>query len=287
MSDLKPPPAAPRPISRRAILADGALLATGASQPARAGAPIRIGGTGSALAAIGLLAERYREENPEAVVQVLPSLGTTGGIRALQAGAIDLALTARLLNDAERAAGLRGRIYARTPLVFVSNPATGVTGVSSGDVVQIYAGELTDWPNGVPIRLIRRPATEADWDLLRGLSPSMAQAVGLAMERPGLVTAATDQDNAEAIEKLRGSFGLSALGQILAERRRVSVLALDGVEPSLERLAAGDWRLVRSLHLVTGEKSPPEAAAFLAFVLSTKAGEVLARYGHVPVSEAG
>ena len=93
------------------------------------------------------------------------------------------------------------------------------------------------WPDGTPIRLIRREPSDADWTLLRALSAEMADAVQVALERPGLLTPATDQENADALERLSGSFGTMSIGQMRAEARRVSPLVLDGEPPTVEALA--------------------------------------------------
>ena len=61
--------------------------------PANAAETIKIGGTGSALGDMTRLAEAYMRANPDTKVVVLPSLGSAGGIKALRAGAIDIALT--------------------------------------------------------------------------------------------------------------------------------------------------------------------------------------------------
>ncbi|MBR0665492.1 ABC transporter substrate-binding protein [Roseomonas hellenica] len=272
-------------LARRSVLA-GILLGFAALRPVRAAAPIRVGGTGSALGALHLLATAFRDIAPGIEISVLPSLGTSGGLRALQASVIDLAVTARTLTAGERAAGLQEREYARTPLVFATGSDIGRRDLSCDDVAQIYAGEMTEWPDGTPVRLIRRPPTEADWAALGGLSPAMARAIDLAMRRPGLITAASDQDNADAIETVRGSFGLLALGQMLSERRRLVPFALDGIGPDAALAELERWRLVRSLHIVTSSRTPAEARAFADFVSGPAAGAVLAGCGHVPTGEA-
>lgn len=288
-ADSLPPPSPlthnRQAVARRSVLAG---LAFGLAVPRAAGAaaPVRIGGTGSALGAMQLLGAAFRAAGGGVAVEVLPSLGTSGGLRALQSGIIALACAARPLTEGERAAGLQEREYARTPLIFATGPELGRRELSLDDVARIYAGEMTEWPDGTPVRLIRRPPTEADWGALGGLSPAMARAVDLAMRRPGLMTAASDQDNADAIESVRGSFGLLTLGQMLSERRRLTPFSLDGVGPDAALAALERWPLVRRLHLVTGAWTSAEAQAFAAFVSGPTAGAVLAAHGHVPTGEA-
>ncbi|MBR0645979.1 substrate-binding domain-containing protein [Plastoroseomonas hellenica] len=273
-------------LARRVVLG-GLLLGLGERHTARAAGLVRIGGTGSALGALRLLAAAFSAAGADAEINVLPSLGTSGGLRALQAGVIDLAVAARPLTESERAAGLRDREYARTPLVFATGPALGLHDLSSADIARIYAGEMTEWPDRTPVRLIRRPPTEADWEALRKLSPAMVHAVDLTIRRPGLVTAASDQDNADAIESVRGSFGLLTLGQMLSERRQLTPFALNGVRPEQALAALERWPLVRRLHVVTSARTPSDARAFAAFVIGPAGGAVLTGCGHVPIGDAG
>jgi len=268
-----------------------------ASVVAAAGAPgsadsaelksLRIGGTGMALAAIKTISKTFAANEPNIVVDVLPSLGTGGGLAAVAAGAIDLALSARPLNDIERVKHLSYSAYARTPLAFVAHPSAGIDRTTSSNVVEIFSGRATTWPNGELIRLVRREPSDADWLMLRGMSPDMAQAVEVALQRPGLLTVATDQENADALERLTGSFGLMSAGQMQAEARRVTPLALDGVVPNIQESQAGHYPLSRVLYVVWHDQPNSEATRFLAFLRSEQASAALASLGHIPMPGTG
>ena len=60
-------------------------------------ADLTLGGTGADLETMRVLGEAFEKANPGITIEVLPSLGSGGGIKALLAGVIDLALTARPL----------------------------------------------------------------------------------------------------------------------------------------------------------------------------------------------
>jgi phosphate transport system substrate-binding protein len=248
---------------------------------------LRIGGTGMALATMRQLGSAFTAMHPDVDVKVLPSLGTGGGLSAVAAGAIELALSARELKDAERAQGLRSLAYARTPIAFVTYPDAGVRDITMAQVAQILLGNVAKWPNGAPLRLIRREPSDADWTMLRAVSPEMAEAVKVALQRPGLLTPATDQDNADALEKVSGGFGAMSLGQVLAERRGVIALTLDGAPPTVEALAAGRYPLSRTLYAVWREPPAKDAALFLSFLSAEPAHEVLTRLGHIPLAAGG
>lgn len=263
----------------------GALFIAGsvhAQAPTPAGTEIVIGGTGAALGSMALLAAAYRVHHPEVTITLLPSLGSSGGIRALVGNSVDLALSARPLNEAETAQGAIGRPYATTPLVLVTPPNTAVTGLSLTELAAIYTGITTNWPDGSQIRVVLRPASETDTILLRQLSPAMDAAVELALARVGLLTAATDQENADTLERLPGGLGVSTLGQILSENRRLKIIAVDGVVPSAQLVADGAYPFVKTLFAVTTGTVRPAVLDFLAFIASEEGRAILWVTGHVP-----
>jgi phosphate transport system substrate-binding protein len=243
---------------------------------------LRIAGTGMALATMRHLGTAFAAATPGIAVDVLPSLGSSGGLAAAAAGVIDLALSARALTETERAKGLRDTAYARTPIAFVSHPSTSQRTISISEVAAILAGTLTVWPDGTPVRLVRREPSDADWAMLRGISPDTARAVDIALQRPGLLTVATDQQNADALERLPGSFGAMSLGQVRAEDRHLVAFALDGVEPNAATLASGRYPLSRTLRAAWREPPRPELSAFLNFLGGPPAADILTRLGHAP-----
>ncbi|MGX9963143.1 PstS family phosphate ABC transporter substrate-binding protein [Roseomonas sp. F4] len=282
---IPPSTAGRRLFGRRLSLGIGMTCVLLPQRHVKAIQPFRVGGTGSALAIMEMLADAYRLVAPAATIEILPSLGSSGGLRALGAGVVQIAVSVRPLTEAERN-GQRDLLFARTPLVFAAHTGNGIDAISRRDLIRVYAGDMTEWPSGVPVRLIRRPATEADWAALASLSPDMARAVQAAQRRPGLITAATDQDNASALESVRGSFGLISLGQALAEKRTLSLLTLDGVAPSLATMASGEWQLTRDLYVMTKTAAPPEVVAFFEFLSGAESRQLLAQYGYAATSGA-
>jgi phosphate transport system substrate-binding protein len=271
------------------IAATTLSLAIGSSHRASAAeqAILRIGGTGMALATARQISEAFMAMRSTVLVDVLPSLGTSGGLAAVAAGAIDIAVSVRTINDAEKAKGLRSLAYARTPIAFVTHASSAVRGVTLSEVAMILSGARTSWPDGTVIRLVRRDASDADWTLLRSLSAELAQAVATAQARPGLVTVATDQENADVLERLPGSFGIMSIGQMRAEARHVIALSLDGEAPEVEAVAAGRYRLSRTLHAAWRDPPGADVAGFLHFLCSEPGSAILLRLGHIALAGTG
>lgn len=242
---------------------------------------IRIGGTGTGLGTMKLMAREFSKSRPGAQLVVTPSLGSTGAIRAVLAGALEIGISARPVSAEENRQGASARPYARTPFVIATGMRNSAGGLTLAELVQIYSGKLDRWPDGSQIRLVVRPESDADTILMRSFSTEMSRAITAALARKGLRMADTDQDNADALEKLPGSLGTTTLTQIVTEQRAIKPLALDGVTPTMQTLAAGRYRYSKTLHLVTGRNPSPLAKDFVAFVRSPAGQAVLAGSGNL------
>ncbi len=241
---------------------------------------IKVGGTGGALGTMKLMAQSFTRQYPQMKVTVLPSLGSGGGIRALLSGAVDLALSSRALTPSEVKAGALGLEYARTPFVFataLNNPAVGLT---TRELVDIYSGKTSHWPDGSRIRIILRPVGDSDSAMIKDLSPEMRAAKEQSEQRAGMAFAVTDQDAVDALERVPGALGPSTLAQIIAEGRELKSLRFNGVEPTAAALANGSYPLYKSLLLVTGPHPSEQVRQFVAFVRSAQGRQILQQNGH-------
>lgn len=259
-------------LPRRSFLAlAGSALATPAIH-AQGLATLRFGGTGAALGGIYLLNPMLAEVG--VALHKVRNLGTPGGIRAVRAGAVDVSISARPTVADEEQAGLRSTLYARSAQVFATHMATPAESLSVHEAVEKVAGRMTQWPGGSRVRMSRRPDQDSDTALLSSLSPAMAAAVVLMQRRPGLVTAATDHEQAEALEVAPGTLGTLALSMIMSERRPLKVLPLR--DP-----AADNWPLLKRFYLVTRVDSSPAVLRFVAMLRSEPAARILASHGHI------
>lgn len=265
--------------------ASAVLLISLGTAPAQAVA-VKIGGTGAALGGIRLLAEAFHRQQAEVTVEVVEGLGSTGGIRALIAGAVDIGLAGRSLRDGEREAGAMPRPYARTPFVIVTHPEVPVEEISMQDAVGIYAGRVTAWPDGTPLRLIMRPEGDSDTAMLMSISEELAESVTQAQKRQGLTVATTDQKALDHVERLPGAVGTSTLALVSTEHRKVKVMALAGMVPSVESLRDGRWPYYKDLAVVTLDQPSEPARAFLDFMWSPEGRAVLEASGHLWIGGA-
>ncbi len=264
------------------VLLAAALIGTA---PARGGEVLRIGGTGGALGALRLVAEAYTGAHPGTAVEILPSLGSTGAIRAVASGVVDVGIASRELRRDEKDLGLEIVPYARTPLVFVVNPSCGLDSITRSQLVGFYGGENILCPScGIRLRIVLRPAGDSDTLVLRTLSPAMSDALDRAFSRPGMFIAITDQEAADVVAGGAARFGTTTLSLVRSEQRPLKIVTLDGVSPSPGTLEDGSYPLSKTFSFITRGAPSGETERFLAFLRSGKGREILEATGQFPLA---
>jgi phosphate transport system substrate-binding protein len=229
---------------------------------------IRINGSGTALDMLKPLAEAYQRKHPQVRIAIEKPLGSSGAIKALLAGALDLALSSKPLSSEEAGRGARLQSYGRTPLAIVVEKNVPISDLTTQQLEDLYAGRLSQWKSGSPIRLVLRPQGDIDTQILRLLSPGMNQAVSLAHGRPGMLMAVTDPEATALIVRTQGGIGASGLAGLLVEKTPLKVLTLNGVRPTTGTLASGAYPLGKEISVVTTAKTSAAARAFIDFIYS-------------------
>ena len=174
-----------------------------------AGDTIRINGSGTCLEMIKPLMEAYGKGSRGVSFEMDKPLGSSGAIKALLAGAIDIAIVSRSLKPEEITQGGKLRVFGKTPLAIVTEKRIPLKTISTKELEDIYSGKTKKWPNGETIRVILRPNEDIDTKILRSLSPGMVEAIAKAQHRPGVMTAVTDPESNEAVLRTIGSIGAS------------------------------------------------------------------------------
>jgi phosphate transport system substrate-binding protein len=240
---------------------------------------IKIGGTGNALGTMRLLGDAFSKKYPATKVVVLSSLGSSGAIKAVPKGAIDIGLTSRALSD-EEGAGALATEYARAPTVLAVSKTSKVTAISREQIADIYTGKLANWPDGTPIRPVLRQPGDDNTKQIKSLAPAIEQALNVAEQRPGLAFAVTDQEAADKIESIPGAIGVTTVALILAEGRGLRPLKLDGVEPTTKNGSSGSYPIIKRFFFITQPAPSPAVRQFITFVKSPDGRKILTQTGH-------
>ncbi|WP_168205884.1 substrate-binding domain-containing protein [Geobacter sp. FeAm09] len=256
------------------------FMASGAAAGAGLAADtLRINGSGSCLDLMKPLIQAYEKINRDVRVEMEPPLGSSGAVKALVAGSLDLAVNGRPLRPEEAAKGAHQQPYGRTPLAIVAGNGCPVTNITTRELEAIYNGTTTRWRNGEIIRLVLRPREDIDTRIMRSLSPGMDGAVSAALARPGMIVAVTDTDAYQTIVKTPGSLGAVGLTSVLVNRLPLVTLTLNGVRPLPRAVASGAYPLAKEIVFVTRPAPPPAVRKFLDFVHSPQGRAIAEKAG--------
>lgn len=258
-----------------AVLSAGALSASPAF-----GETLRIGGSNAVTELLRQMAPVFEAESNIAL-EVVPSLGTFGANKALADGVLGIALNSVDLTAAQAACGLRVVATLRTPYGLATS-RHGPDNLKSAEIAQLYRSAKPEWPDGMPILLVLRPANQSDTFVLGALFPGMLNALSSLRGRNDISVAFTDQGNADIGEKTKGSLVGATLTQIETEKRNLRFVTIDGVAATLGNLENGSYPYGKTLYLVVPATESPEAAAFAAFLARPAGMALLRKAGIVP-----
>lgn len=264
-------------LGKGGLVASLVLAMTGAV----AAEPLRIAGTGSGVALMRILAGAYRNANPGAETWTPESVGSSGAIRGLEAGKLDVGIILRPLKAGELPGG-RSVEICRTALVFFTAASRSDVVLRRNDLNALFSSTLPPFPRG-EIRPLMRPPSETSSVLLQGYFPETAAAVEQARQYRGAVLALTDQDAMDLVEGSTSLVAFGALTPILAEHRKLIVVPFDGHEASPENIVNGSYPYWVPMTLVVGPNTTVQAAGFIDFARSAAAAPILHANGCYPV----
>jgi phosphate transport system substrate-binding protein len=253
------------------------VLATGSAASC---GTLRAGGSGAVSELLGQIGSAFEAETG-IVLEVVPSLGTSGANAAVADRVLGISLAGRDLKAKEIANGLRVAAIFRTPFGLATS-RHAPQNLRSGEIAQLYQADKPLWPDGLPILIVLRPVNQSDDTVLGGLFPGMAEALARVRKRNDLSLAATSQANADMGEKTKGSLVGASLTQITTEKRNLRFVSIDGVAPSLKSLENGSYPYGKGIYLIVPSVVSSEAAAFIAFLARPEAQSLLRKAGIVP-----
>ena len=245
---------------------------------AATGVKLAIVGTGDGMDVLRAIAIAFAQENKPIRVEIPPSIHSRGGIADVASGREILGRVARRLSDAEAAMGIVYKPIFRLPAAFYVHPNVGVSSVTTNQVADIYSGRITNWKQlggaDQRTRVVQREEPDSTFSVLRDTMPGWKNLV--VTEKSKVAT--TTQDAIETVRAEPGAIGFGPFSNNLEQG--TVVLSVDGKYPT-----DATYPSSVELALIFIEKNlTPESRAFLAFVESRKAREIITNLGSVPIS---
>lgn len=231
--------------------------------------PVRIAGSGSNLPLTQVLAQAYSRRFPDARVDVLSSIGSGGGVRALEDGVIDIALVSRPMREGELR-DFREIRYARTQIVVATRlDLSGLT-MDLETLNAVYRGELDRTPRGERLVPVLREAGDSTFAALTALDEGFAETLEEAQGQERFRRVLTDQAMEHVLSTADGTLGLLDAGFVFAHPHS----GLRGVPIATQ--GGSEYPYTKDLAFVVRPSSRPEVDAFIRFVQSEE-GRVLIR----------
>ena len=211
-------------------------------------------------------AESFMQKNPDCVVTVNGG-GSGEGLKQVADGSIDIGdsdVFAEEKLDASAAGDLVDHQVAIVAMAAVVNQDLGITNLTTDQLISIFKGETTNWKDvGGPdedILLVTRPSssgTRATFSKYAMNGESEADNQALETDDSGtLVQTITDN---------KGAIGYVALSY-LVDNKDLQAVSIDGVEPALENVYSGDYRVWSYEHVYTKGDGSDSAQAFIKYM---------------------
>jgi phosphate transport system substrate-binding protein len=243
----------------------------------------RVVGTGAMTPLAARLAEAWARRGGMPRVEVDPSVGSGGGVRAAFDGAVDIGLISRSLSASERGLGVEVVNVARGAVVIAAHPGVSVEGLSHAELVAMYAGQQAHFQGGAPAVLLLRDRDESANVAIELLLPELKRLREEAYVARRFRVLYHDDAMREALASTPGAIGVFDQGAIVAGATPLKVLSLGGVTPTLDAVADGTWRATRDLAFVLRPDRRPRLEAFLAFVASPEGRAITRASGFLPL----
>jgi len=236
-------------------------------------------GTGDGIDLLRAVGTAYMADHPGTNVIVPPSIGSGGGIAAVNSDKEVLARIARPLSDSEKDAGLVATPVFRLPSAFFVHRGVGVTGLTSAQLAAVYAGKITNWKDvggaDMRIRVVRREEQDSTLLVLRQSMPGWKD---LALTDKSK-TAVTTQECMNTVKDVEGAIGFGPFTRALESE--LVVLKIDGRYPTERDYPSA----VTVAFLHKAATVTPDAKLFIGYAKAAKARTVLTTMGAVPVVE--
>lgn len=225
------------------------------------------------------VAESFMEKYPNVTVTA-EFTGSSAGIESLLAGSVNIGNSSRALKDSEKESGAVENIVAIDGIAVITDSANAVADLTKEQLAGIYTGQITNWSEiggeDSAIVVVGREAgsgTRGAFEELLEIEDQCAYANEL--DSTGAVMA--------KVASTPGAIGYVSL-DVLDDT--VKALALEGVEPTVDNIKAGNYFLSRPFVMATkGEIAEQDALVqeLFNYLASDEGKEVITAVGLITV----
>ncbi|MFH1144789.1 MAG: phosphate ABC transporter substrate-binding protein [Candidatus Eisenbacteria bacterium] len=269
-----------------AILATFSGWAMGAAGAQSATTTITVDGSTTVGPIAKAFAEYYMSLHKDVNITVSES-GSGNGAKSLVNGTTDIASMSRFMKDTEFAAAVEKgilpmpHVIAMDGIAIIVHPSNPLQELTVEQVRAIYMGQIKSWqelggPNQ-PIVVVSRDTNSGTYETFETLvmnKEKMSQ---------GIEYLGSNGAIRQKVQSTPGAVGYVGLGFV---DRTVKALIVNGVVPTRESVASGQYPIARPLYLFTNgqPKLGSHLHAVVTLHLSRKGQEIVEGIGFVPVT---
>lgn len=240
-------------------------------------------------------AEQYQTENPNVRISVTGG-GSGTGIAALINGTVDLANASRQIKDEELAQAQSKGVYplehiiARDAIAVIVNPENPVRELTLQQIADIYSGKITNWTE---VGGEDRPVVKLSRETNSGTHVYFLETVLRMGDSENKTLFSTDTlllpSSEGIIAEVRqnpNAIGYDGLGYVPHDLIMIAIAKDEGGEyvlPSIETVNDKSYPIARDLYVYTNGEPTGAVKTYLDWILDTKAQEIVAELGFVPV----
>jgi len=231
-------------------------------------------------------AEAFKSNYPDLEITVKKT-GSGDGAAALVDGRCDIAIMSRFMKEKEFEKAVENGIFpvahvvAMDGVCVVVHPSNPVTELTTSAIRDIYNGKITNWKevggSDSPIVVISRDTSSGTYETFHGLIMNKEE-MGSKVEYVN--------SNPQAHSRVKTTIGAIGYVGIGFLDSNVKTLKVDGILPSKQTIATGQYPVARPLFMFTNgyPKLGSMTYKFCTFYLTETGQEIIEAKGFVPVT---
>jgi phosphate transport system substrate-binding protein len=276
MADERGEQAMKTSICTMVLVASGALALAGVGCARKSEGSITLAGSTAFQPFAEKLAEQYLAVHKDVRINVQGG-GSAVGVQSALAGSADIGM-ADLLTLPDEAKALTAIVVARDGIAIIVHPTNPLANLTAAQARAVFAGQVTNWKelNGADatIRIISREegsGTRKSFQKLV-LGEAKLSSDALFQNSNGTIR--------EAVANNPDAIGYLSIGLVDS---RVKPVSYNEVAATNENVKRGTYPLARPVFFLTKGEPRPMVRAFIDYVLSDAAQQVLEKEGLISV----
>ena len=242
-------------------------------------------------------AEAYQPAHPEVTLSVTGG-GSGTGISALISGTTDIANASRAIKaeelEAAHANGIEPleTVVARDAIAIIVHKDNPVSQLTLQQISDIYTGKLNNWAElggeDRPIVRLSRETNSGTHVYFLETVLRLGDPASTLLFDPRTLLLPSSEGITSEVRDNPNAIGYDGLGYVTEDVKIIAVAATQAdpyVLPSAASVSAGSYPISRDLYIYTNGQPQGALQAFVAWLLSAPAQQIVLDLGFVPVEE--